>query len=69
MRDKSAGDAATIGEYREQQRIDMRFLLKKVEHPLNALTNERDGSDLNGYEPLVRLRLRCGNFRLPMIGR
>ena len=45
--DLPSGDAATVGERGEIDRVDLPALLQDVEHLLDAFIDERHGADLN----------------------
>src|SRR3989442_8194081 len=42
-----AGDAATVGERGEEERVDRGHLLESVQHLVGAFVHERHGSHLN----------------------
>src|SRR5262245_25907987 len=56
-------NAAPVSEDGQHQRIDAGALLKNIENFIHTFIYERDCSDLDRYELLVLLRLRCGRRR------
>src|SRR5205823_10919331 len=54
------GDAATVGEGREENRVDVAALLDDVQDLIDDFVNERDGADLDADQFLSLRRGLCG---------
>ena len=58
MRPTAPGNAATVAERRDKERVDAGVVLKTVKHGRDAFIDERDSAYLNADHPLRRLQLR-----------
>jgi hypothetical protein len=52
----TARDAASVGERREEQRVDGGHLAKIVEYPVGPFVDERDGAHLDADQQRLGLR-------------